>query len=99
MAKARLEKFDDLEEIANLKDVDDIVFCDVDLTTKLSKEEMKKLNPVVTRGSDKIKCGFEKCGNLIYPPKKLCDSSRAFLELHAAKRIKNNGNSMVDEKK
>lgn len=51
-----------------------------------TKEEMKKLNPVVVSSKDKIKCASPACTVLIYPPKKLCDTCSAVLEKHQANK-------------
>ncbi|XP_053397780.1 tumor necrosis factor alpha-induced protein 3-like isoform X2 [Mercenaria mercenaria] len=53
-----------------------------------SKEEMKKLNPVVVSSRDKVKCASPTCDALIYPPKKLCDTCSAVLQRFQADRTK-----------
>jgi hypothetical protein len=53
-----------------------------------TKEEMKKLNPVVVSSRDKIKCASPSCSTLIYPPKKLCDECSAVLQRFQAKKTK-----------
>lgn len=46
----------------------------------LTEAEMKKLNPIVLSSKQKVKCAYQGCDHLIYPPKQLCDSCSAALE-------------------
>lgn len=54
----------------------------------LSKEEMKKLNPVVISSRDKIECVSSSCKTMIYPPKKLCDVCTGVLQRYQAENTK-----------
>ena len=64
---------------------DDLIVDDI---PPLSREEMIRLNPVIVSSRQKVACAYEKCDNMIYPPKKLCDACTTILHKGAAEKIR-----------
>ncbi|XP_052811547.1 tumor necrosis factor alpha-induced protein 3-like [Mya arenaria] len=47
---------------------------------ELTRSMKKKLNPVVLSSQDKVKCSFQGCKSMIYPPRRLCEECQEDLE-------------------
>lgn len=87
---------------ASLSDDTDLIVDDI---PPLSRDDMKRLNPVVLSSRDKVACAYDGCGKKIYPPKRLCDECTTVLFKACADKMRRdrvwpgvrreNGNSRI----
>lgn len=63
----------------------------------LTASQNNALNPVVKGSEDKVRCSFQGCSRLIYPPRKLCEECQNDLEIAKSEKARKKSHQLATQ--